>query len=135
MKYLMCVHRKGGRRYFPGSADVSSCSISFSRSLPLTLADFQHTRAKHSDVAIETRAYASLQQQGLAHARVGTHVANLDRSAADPPQASCVPYIHMAQNVAISTADDGALQRAMATLSQSGATINAVLQYQPEAGV
>ena len=132
----MCAYRKGGRRYFPGSEDVSSWSISFRR------IDHCHTLwltsnilGQHSSVATETRAHASLQQQCLAHARVGTHVPNLDRSAADPAQASPVPYIDMAQNVAISTADDGALQRAMATLSQSGATINAVLQYQPEAGV
>jgi len=83
-----------------------------------------------------SRAYASLEQQGLVQAHVGdgTYVRNPDRSAADPAQTTPAPYIDMAQNVAIPTDDDAALMRAMATLSRSGAHVNAVLQYQPEAG-
>ncbi len=52
----------------------------------------------------------------------------------EPGATSAVSYIDMAQNVAIPTDDDGALLRAMATLSQSGAHIDEVLKYQPEAG-
>lgn len=82
------------------------------------------------------RAYASLEQQGLAQARVGdgTYVRNPDRSIANPEQQAAVSYIDMAQNVAIATDDGGALLRAMATLSQSAVHIDEVLKYQPEAG-
>ena len=52
-----------------------------------------------------SRAYASLEQQALAQARVGdgTYVRNLDRGAADLAQVSAAAYIDMAQNVAIAT--------------------------------
>ena len=83
-----------------------------------------------------SRAYASLEQQALAQARVGdgTYVRNLDRGAADPAQVSAAAYIDMAQNVAIATEEAPALLRALATLGRSGANLNEVLKYQPEAG-
>jgi DNA-binding transcriptional MocR family regulator len=83
-----------------------------------------------------SRAYASLEQQSLAQARVGdgTYVRNLDRGIADPAQAAAMQCVDMAQNVAIPTDDDAALLRAMATLSRSGAHIHEALKYQPEAG-
>ncbi|MBC7706161.1 MAG: PLP-dependent aminotransferase family protein [Rhodoferax sp.] len=83
-----------------------------------------------------SRAYASLERQGLALARVGdgTYVCNLNPGVAKPEQQAAVSYIDMAQNVAIATDDDAALLRDMSTLSQSAAHVREVLRYQPEAG-
>lgn len=81
-----------------------------------------------------SRAYASLEKQALALARVGdgTYVRNLDGSALDAVQAA--RFIDMGNNVAIATDDVAALQRALAVLAQSPTALAEALKYQPEAG-
>ncbi len=84
-----------------------------------------------------SRAYANLEQQALALARVGdgTYVRNLETvSGATTHLLSAAP-IDMAHNIAIATDEAAALLRAMATLGQSRAATDEVLKYQPEAGL
>ena len=83
-----------------------------------------------------SRAYASLEQQALALARVGdgTYVRNLDRTEAQTAQSTATQVVDMAQNVAIATDDTAALLRAMDILGRSGTQVSQVLKYQPEAG-
>ena len=83
-----------------------------------------------------SRAYACLEEQALAQARVGdgTYVRTLDHSATGSARDSSVVVIDMAQNVAIPTSEAAALLRALTALAQSEAHVGEVLQYQPEAG-
>ncbi len=82
-----------------------------------------------------SRAYASLEKQHLALARVGdgTYVRNLDSTVQAPVQAT--PHIDMAYNVVTATDDVGALQRALLAVTQSESTMAELLRYQPEAGM
>ena len=87
--------------------------------------------------ATVSRAYASLERQGLATARVGdgTYVRTLTRSADEsddaPPTAA---PIDMAHNVAIPTDEVAALRQVFADLSQNPQRMADVLAYQPETG-
>jgi len=83
-----------------------------------------------------SRAYAALERQALATARVGdgTFVRNLDTSTEDAASAATAQAIDLAHNIAIPTDDIGALQRAMAALGQSPEQMARVLKYQPETG-
>ncbi|MBL8338312.1 MAG: PLP-dependent aminotransferase family protein [Rhodoferax sp.] len=83
-----------------------------------------------------SRAYAALERQGLASARVGdgTFVRNRDTSAEDAATTAAASTIDLAHNIAIPTDEAGALQRAMATLAQAPEQLARMLKYQPEAG-
>jgi DNA-binding transcriptional MocR family regulator len=84
-----------------------------------------------------SRAYASLERQGLATARVGdgTYVRTLDTSATqESPDANPAPLIDLAHNVAIATDEVNALRRALAGLELEPQALAFVLQYQQEAG-
>jgi DNA-binding transcriptional MocR family regulator len=83
-----------------------------------------------------SRAYASLERQGLASARVGdgTYVRAISHPASAVAEPQAVP-IDLAHNVAIPTEDAQALQRAFETLSQNPEVLTQVLSYQPEAGL
>lgn len=83
-----------------------------------------------------SRAYASLERQGLATARVGdgTFVRNLDTSTEDAASPAAAQAIDLAHNIAIPTDETAALLRAMTALGQSGAQMARVLKYQPETG-
>jgi len=83
-----------------------------------------------------SRAYASLERQALATARVGdgTFVRNRDTSTEDAATAATAQAIDLAHNIAIPTDETGALLRAMTSLGQSPAQMARVLKYQPEAG-
>jgi DNA-binding transcriptional MocR family regulator len=83
-----------------------------------------------------SRAYASLERQALATARVGdgTFVRNLDTSTEDASTAAAAHTIDLAHNIAIPTDDAGALLRALTALGQAPAQMARVLKYQPEAG-
>ena len=83
-----------------------------------------------------SRAYASLERQALASARVGdgTFVRNLDTSTEDAASASAAHTIDLAHNIAIPTDETGALLRAITALGQAPAQMARVLKYQPEAG-
>jgi DNA-binding transcriptional MocR family regulator len=83
-----------------------------------------------------SRAYASLERQGLATARVGdgTYVRNLDANEADATASSQTAPIDLAHNVAIPTDEVGALSEAFAALSRDPVRMAEVLRYQPETG-
>ncbi len=83
-----------------------------------------------------SRAYASLERQALATARVGdgTFVRNLDTSTEDAATHAAAQTIDLAHNIAIPTDETGALLRAMTTLGQDPAQMARVLKYQPETG-
>lgn len=83
-----------------------------------------------------SRAYASLERQGLASARVGdgTYVRNLDVSAERPSPASAAAPIDLAHNIAIATDEVNALRGAFASLSLESERMAQVLSYQPETG-
>lgn len=85
-------------------------------------------------VATVSRAYARLEQMGLATARVGdgTYVRALGQDAA-PPAPGALP-IDLAHNVAIPTDEVEALRQALAEISQDPACMARVLAYQPETG-
>ena len=83
-----------------------------------------------------SRAYASLERQGLASARVGdgTYVRAISHAASGVAVPQTLP-IDLAHNVAIPSEDVQALQRAFETLSQNPEVLAQVLSYQPEAGL
>ena len=83
-----------------------------------------------------SRAYASLERQGLAGARVGdgTYVRNRDTSTEDAATGPAAQQIDLAHNIAITTDETNALLRAMAALSLAPEQVARVLKYQPEAG-
>ncbi len=83
-----------------------------------------------------SRAYATLERQGLASARVGdgTYVRNLDIRADEADAGRAVQQIDLAHNIAIPTDEVQALQRAMAALGQDPQQMARVLKYQPETG-
>lgn len=83
------------------------------------------------------RAYASLERQALALARVGdgTYVRNMDAHRADPDPDTALTYIDLAHNIAISTDETDALQQSLVQLSRSPAATAGLLDYQPEAGM
>lgn len=83
-----------------------------------------------------SRAYTTLERQGLASARVGdgTYVRNLDTSAEDADAGPAASQIDLAHNIATPTGEAQALQRAMAALAQDPQQLARVLKYQPETG-
>jgi DNA-binding transcriptional MocR family regulator len=83
-----------------------------------------------------SRAYASLERQALATARVGdgTFVRNLDTSSEDASTMAAAHTIDLAHNIAMPTDETGALLRAMTALGEAPAQMARVLKYQPEAG-
>ena len=91
----------------------------------------QRVQAQRLGVSLATvnRAYAQLEQLGLATARVGdgTYVRTT------PPAADTAP-IDLAHNVAIPTDEVQALRQALAEISLDPACMAGVLAYQPEAG-
>ena len=85
-------------------------------------------------ISTVSRAYARLEQQGLAAARVGdgTYVRALDQdTAATAPGA---PPIDLSHNVAIPTDEVEALRQVLAELSLDPVCMAEVLAYQPETG-
>lgn len=83
-----------------------------------------------------SRAYASLERQALALARVGdgTYVRNLDAHRPGPELDAAPTRIDMAHNIAIATGETDALQQTLAQLSRSPGATAGLLDYQPEAG-
>ena len=83
-----------------------------------------------------SRAYASLERQGLAGARVGdgTYVRNRDTSTEDAATGAAAQQIDLAHNIAIATDETSALLRTLAALSLAPEQVARVLRYQPEAG-
>lgn len=84
-----------------------------------------------------SRAYASLERQGLATARVGdgTYVRALEQTPAQLSAEAVIVPIDLAHNVAIPTEDTQALQRALEELSADPQSLRQVLSYQPETGL
>eukprot|EP01041_Mallomonas_annulata_P021914 gene21914-42095_t len=83
-----------------------------------------------------SRAYASLERQGLAFARVGdgTYVRNLDTSSNENRLADKNLPIDLAHNIAIPTDEVAALRNAFAELSLEPDCLADILSYQPETG-
>ncbi len=83
-----------------------------------------------------SRAYTTLEKQGLAVARVGdgTYVRNLDAALTDDPQTPVTKLIDLAHNVAIPTDEINALRQVFAELSVEPLRMADVLKYQPETG-
>lgn len=83
-----------------------------------------------------SRAYASLERQGLASARVGdgTYVRAYDRNPALVQAQPLTAPIDLAHNVSIPTEDAMALKRAFESLSGHPELLQQVLSYQPETG-
>ena len=86
-----------------------------------------------------SRAYASLERQALALARVGdgTYVRNLQaqRPELASDGAAAAALIDLAHNVAIRTDEHQALRDTLAELDKDGEGTSALLDYQPEAGM
>jgi DNA-binding transcriptional MocR family regulator len=84
-----------------------------------------------------SRAYARLEQQGLAMARVGdgTYVRAVDQMQTEFNSEMLTAPIDLAHNVAIPTDDVSALQRAFEELSADQVALQQVLSYQPETGL
>ena len=84
-----------------------------------------------------SRAYASLERQGLATARVGdgTYVRALEQTQTESSAEVPAAPIDLAHNVAIPTEDIQALQRAFEELSADPQALRQVLSYQPETGL
>jgi DNA-binding transcriptional MocR family regulator len=99
----------------------------------------QRDLAKHLGVTTGTisRAYANLERQGLATARVGdgTYVRALETSATDSQTDSPAAPVDLAHNVAIPTNESQALQAALVALASDPAALREVLSYQPETGI
>jgi DNA-binding transcriptional MocR family regulator len=83
-----------------------------------------------------SRAYASLERQGLAFARVGdgTYVRNLDTSSNENRLVDKNLPIDLAHNIAIPTDEVAALRNAFAELSLEPDCLADILSYQPETG-
>lgn len=86
--------------------------------------------------ATVSRAYATLESQGLATARVGdgTYVRTISRTADDSVVVATDGPIDLAHNVAIPTDEVEALRQVFSDLSQDPARMAAMLGYQPETG-
>lgn len=84
-----------------------------------------------------SRAYARLERQGLATARVGdgTYVRALENTQTGSSSETPATLIDLAHNVAIPTEEVAALQRAFEELSADPHALRQVLSYQPEAGL
>lgn len=84
-----------------------------------------------------SRAYASLERQDLALARVGdgTYVRNLQTHHPEPEREGPSALIDLAHNVAIRTDEQQALRDTLAQLSRSDLRAAPLLDYQPEAGM
>ncbi len=84
-----------------------------------------------------SRAYACLERQSLAQARVGdgTYVRNLQPRQPEPERDGAVALIDLAHNVAIRTDEQQALRDTLAQLSRSDLRAAPLLDYQPEAGM
>ena len=86
-----------------------------------------------------SRAYASLERQALALARVGdgTYVRNLQAQRPELASvgAAAAALIDLAHNVAIRTDEHQALRDTLAELDKDGEGTSALLDYQPEAGM
>lgn len=84
-----------------------------------------------------SRAYASLERQALALARVGdgTYVRNLQTRPPEPEHDASPAWIDLAHNVAIRTDELHAMQQTLAQLGQAGKHTAPLLDYQPEAGM
>ena len=86
--------------------------------------------------ATVSRAYATLESQGLATARVGdgTYVRTISRTADDSVVVATDGPIDLAHNVAIPTDEVEALRQVFSDLSQDPARMASMLGYQPETG-
>lgn len=97
----------------------------------------QRKLARQLGVTLGTvgRAYAELERQALAFARVGdgTYVRHRDQLASEAADAPDAP-IDLANNVAIVTDEVDALQRALADIAARRPLMARLLGYQPEAG-
>lgn len=84
-----------------------------------------------------SRAYASLERQGLASARVGdgTYVRALEKVQAESNEEVLAVPIDLAHNVAIRSEEAQALQLAFEELSADPQALHQVLSYQPETGL
>lgn len=84
-----------------------------------------------------SRAYASLERQGLATARVGdgTYVRALEQGSGAGFTEPAHATIDLAHNVAIPTDDVRALQSVLESLSVSPDALRKALNYQPETGL
>ncbi len=84
-----------------------------------------------------SRAYASLERQDLALARVGdgTYVRNLQIPHPEPEREGTAALIDLAHNVAIRTDERQALRDTLAQLAQSDLRMAPLLDYQAEAGM
>ena len=85
-----------------------------------------------------SRAYARLEHQALALARVGdgTYVRNLQAHRQEAHNdGAAATLIDMAHNVAIRTDDLQALQHTLTRLGHHGERMSPLLDYQPEAGM
>ncbi len=84
-----------------------------------------------------SRAYARLERQGLATARVGdgTYVRALEKTQTNSNAEMQDAPIDLAHNVAIPTEEVQALQRAFEDLSADPQALQQVLSYQPETGL
>ena len=124
-------------RYLAIAADLEQAILSGQLAPGEKLAPHR-VMAKRLGVTTGTvsRAYATLERQGLAGARVGdgTYVRNLDTSTEDALTEAVAQQIDLAHNIAIPTDESQALQRAMATLSLEPGQLAKVLKYQPETG-
>ncbi len=124
-------------RYLAIAADLEQAILSGQLAPGEKLAPHR-VMAKRLGVTTGTvsRAYTTLERQGLASARVGdgTYVRNLDTSAELLDASPAAAQIDLAHNIAIPTGEAQALQRAMAALAQDPLQLARVLKYQPETG-
>jgi DNA-binding transcriptional MocR family regulator len=99
----------------------------------------QRKLAQHLDVTAGTisRAYAILEQRGMAMARVGdgTYVRAPEPARGPDPQLTSHAPIDLAHNVAIATDDAQALASAMQAVAANPEVLRDVLSYQPENGL
>ena len=84
-----------------------------------------------------SRAYADLERQALAQARVGdgTYVRTLQVRPAEPDGDGASALIDLAHNVAIRTDEQQALRDTLTQLAKSDLRAAPLLDYQPEAGM
>ncbi len=84
-----------------------------------------------------SRAYANLERQNLAQARVGdgTYVRNLQTRTPEPAGEGTSALIDLAHNVAIRTDEQQALRDTLTQLAKSDLRAAPLLDYQPEAGM
>jgi len=135
----MPVAAQAGKPTFQAIADDLAHAIVSGQLAPGEKLPPHRIMAKRLGVTAGTvsRAYASLERQALALARVGdgTYVRNLDAHRADPQLDAAPALIDLAHNIAIPAGESEALQQSLALLSQCAASTASLLQYQPEAGM